>query len=85
MRIWLGEAGISAIVSQSKEALASPKNSAIRGWFLYDEPDNAQPKAGGGYGDCILPSIMFKRSRTGESRRCDPAGVFERRADVLAL
>ena len=57
----LGHAGISAIVSQSKEALASPKNSAIRGWFLFDEPDNAQPKPGGGYGPCILPSIMFKQ------------------------
>jgi hypothetical protein len=57
----LAQAGITVFVNQSKSALASPKNSVIRGWFLYDEPDNAQDKPGGGYGPCILPPVMFKR------------------------
>jgi hypothetical protein len=45
--------GLHLIVQQTPEALALLDKRVIRGWLHVDEPDNAQPLAGGGHGDCI--------------------------------
>jgi hypothetical protein len=57
----LQQAGIALIGSQSAANMASPQGNAIHGWFLFDEPDNAQSKPGGGYGSCILPPAMIEQ------------------------
>ncbi len=57
----LREAGMPLIGSQSKAHMESPDMPIIRGWFLFDEPDNAQAKPGGGWGSCILPPEMLKQ------------------------
>lgn len=56
----LREAGMPLIGTQNESNLASPEG-VIRGWFLFDEPDNAQAKPGGGWGSCILPPAMMKQ------------------------
>src|ERR1035437_9693403 len=55
----LRRAGMTLIGPQSAANLASPEKDIIRGWFLFDEPDNAQAKPGGGWGSCILPPAMI--------------------------
>lgn len=57
----LSQAGVALIGSQIPANLASPEKDIIRGWFLFDEPDNAQAKPGGGYGSCILPPAMIRQ------------------------
>src|ERR1017187_3180393 len=46
----LRRAGMTLIGPQSAANLASPEKDIIRGWFLFDEPDNAQAKPGRGMG-----------------------------------
>ena len=57
----LSAEGIALIGSQNDSNLASAEKAIIHGWFLFDEPDNAQAKPGGGYGSCILPPAMLKQ------------------------
>ena len=57
----LRRAGMTLIGPQSAANLASPEKDIIRGWFLFDEPDNAQAKPGGGWGSCILPPAMIQQ------------------------
>lgn len=52
----LKKAGMKVICSQNDLALKSANNDAIIAWMHGDEPDNAQPKAGGGYGPPIDPA-----------------------------
>ncbi len=59
----LRRAGMALVGAQSKRNLASPDQAVIRGWFLFDEPDNAQEKPGGGWGSCVLPPEMMKQYR----------------------
>lgn len=54
----LNAAGMRLIVEQSSFALSSPLNHVITGWTQQDEPDNAQPLPGGGYGPCIPPQTL---------------------------
>jgi hypothetical protein len=43
---------------QNDLGLGSSHNGVITGWMHQDEPDNAQPLTGGGYGPPILPSAI---------------------------
>jgi hypothetical protein len=51
----LDAAGMHVICGQKQAAMDSPHSHVIVGWMHGDEPDNAQPRAGGGYGPPILP------------------------------
>ncbi|MFQ5505905.1 MAG: hypothetical protein ACE5F1_14085 [Planctomycetota bacterium] len=51
----LRAAGMPVICAQNELALAYPHAEVIRGWLHRDEPDNAQPKPGGGYGPPVTP------------------------------
>ena len=47
-------------------------NAKLAGWAQGDEPDNAQPKAGGGYGPCIDPvqiQSIYTTYRTNDPSR----------------
>lgn len=50
--------GMPLIVDQSDFAVAAPGSGIIKGWLQPDEPDNAQPLGGGGYGPCIPPAAL---------------------------
>lgn len=55
------ENGLYAVGGQSPLAINSPSSSkVIPAWYEYDEPDNAQPLDGGGYGPCIPVSKLVK-------------------------
>lgn len=59
----LAAAGMPVLATQGPSAMASPNSRIIRGWTLLDEPDNAQPKPGGGYAPCILPPAIVDQYR----------------------
>ena len=48
---------------QSPAVLADPNASVISAWLQPDEPDNAQPRANGGYGPCIDPTQIQQSYR----------------------
>jgi hypothetical protein len=51
--------GIYAILGQDSVGLASIDDTTIIGWWAQpDEPDNAQPASGGGYGPAVNPSTL---------------------------
>ncbi len=51
--------GMYAIVGQDSVGLASIDDPTIVGWWMTpDEPDNAQPAAGGGYGPPVDPATL---------------------------
>jgi len=50
-------AGVWVVSSQNSLAVADNSPSFVA-WAQPDEPDNAQPAAGGGYGPCIDPSVL---------------------------
>lgn len=51
--------GMYAIIGQDSVGLASIDDPTIVGWWMTpDEPDNAQPASGGGYGPPVAPSTM---------------------------
>jgi hypothetical protein len=50
-------AGVWVVSTQNSLALADNPPSFVA-WSQPDEPDNAQPAAGGGYGPCIDPSVL---------------------------
>lgn len=52
--------GLSTIVWQQADALASPYKSVVKGWLQDDEPDNAQWN-GSGWGPCVDPSVIVAK------------------------
>jgi hypothetical protein len=51
--------GLYAILGQDSVGLADIDDPTIIGWWMTpDEPDNAQPKSGGGYGPDVSPSTL---------------------------
>jgi hypothetical protein len=68
----LKKAGMKVICSQNDLALKSANNDVIIGWMHGDEPDNAQPKSGGGYGPPIEPAKIeadYKELKRKDSTR----------------
>jgi len=57
----LKSAGMPVLAAHTADASSLPGLSSLRGWTLMDEPDNAQAKAGGGYGPCVAPSEIVSR------------------------
>jgi len=55
------EASGMPVLAGFKERLAY--RGILRGWTMMDEPDNAQPKPGGGYGSCVLPPAIAEQYR----------------------
>jgi hypothetical protein len=54
--------GMYAIVGQDKVGLANIDDPTIVGWWMTpDEPDNAQPAAGGGYGPPVSPATLVSQ------------------------
>lgn len=56
----LKAAGMKLVCHQNARALARRNDPMILAWMHGDEPDNAQPKQGGGYGPPILPSKIVE-------------------------
>jgi hypothetical protein len=51
--------GMYAIIGQDSTGLASVDDETVIGWWMTpDEPDNAQPASGGGYGPPVAPSTL---------------------------
>jgi hypothetical protein len=67
----LKRAGMRVICHQNELGLGSPSGDIIVGWMHGDEPDNAQPKEGGGYGPPILPEVIEANYR--KIRERDPS------------
>jgi hypothetical protein len=59
----LTQAGMPVICSQNPIGLAHLRDPIIIGWMQNDEPDNAQPLAGGGYGQPIPPDKVVEQYR----------------------
>jgi hypothetical protein len=54
--------GMYAIIGQDSTGLASIDDTTVIGWWMTpDEPDNAQPASGGGYGPPVAPSTLVTR------------------------
>ncbi|MHC4897717.1 MAG: hypothetical protein ACYTGW_11480 [Planctomycetota bacterium] len=53
--------GMPVVAGQNALALKSPNLGVVLGWQQQDEPDNAQPKSGGGYGPPVPPAEIVKR------------------------
>ena len=62
----LKKAGMPVICDQNKVGLAHIADRTILGWLQQDEPDNAQPIAGG-YGPCVPPAKVIERYKTMKS------------------
>jgi hypothetical protein len=63
--------GMYAIIGQDSVGLSNVNDTTIVGWWMDpDEPDNAQPADGGGYGPPVAPSTLV--SRYNEYRTADP-------------
>jgi hypothetical protein len=56
----LKAAGMKVVCHQNATALARKDDPTILAWMHGDEPDNAQAKAGGGYGPPILPAKIVE-------------------------
>ena len=68
----LKAAGIKVVCHQNAFALSRKDDPTIIAWMHGDEPDNAQPKQGGGYGPPILPEKIvadYKRIREADPSR----------------
>jgi hypothetical protein len=68
----LKAAGLKVICHQNELALRRKDDPTIIGWMHGDEPDNAQPKQGGGYGPPILPEKIvadYKKVREADPTR----------------
>ncbi|MCD6350839.1 MAG: hypothetical protein J7M26_01860, partial [Armatimonadetes bacterium] len=57
----LKAAGMPVICDQNAVGLKHINDPIIVGWLQPDEPDNAQPKKGGGYGPAIPPAEILRR------------------------
>ena len=64
----LAESDMPVLAGFRESIRAAPNSNLIRGWTFMDEPDNAQPKAGGGWGPCVLPPVIIDRYRNLKSR-----------------
>jgi hypothetical protein len=58
----LAKLKMSAIAEQNDVGLTSRNAGMIVGWLEGDEPDNAQPAAGGSWGPCIPAKDVARRS-----------------------
>jgi hypothetical protein len=68
----LKQAGLRLICEQNAVALRHLDDPTIMGWMHGDEPDNAQEKAGGGYGPPIAPEkvvVGYQRMRSTDPSR----------------
>jgi hypothetical protein len=68
----LKKAGMGLICEQNAVALRHLDDATIIGWMHGDEPDNAQEKAGGGYGPPIAPEKVvagYQRMRSADPSR----------------
>jgi len=68
----LQQAGMQVICSQNEVGLKHLNDPTIIGWIQDDEPDNAQPIAGGQYGPPILPETViasYNRIRAADPNR----------------
>lgn len=68
----LRAAGMHVICAQNSLALDRKADPTIIGWMHGDEPDNAQPKSGGGYGPPIPPATIvesYQRIRNNDPTR----------------
>ena len=63
----LKKAGMPVVCDQNKVGLAHITDPTILGWLQQDEPDNAQPATGGGYGPCVPPAKVIERYKTMKS------------------
>ncbi len=69
----LAAAQMFVMPAQNPVGLTSPQRAWIRGWDLYDEPDDAQPDGKGGYGVCIPPStVVAKYNETRAKDKSSP-------------
>jgi hypothetical protein len=67
----LKAAGMKVVCHQNEFALSRKDDPAIIAWMHGDEPDNAQSKAGGGYGPPILPEKILADYK--KLREADPS------------
>lgn len=67
----LKSAGMKIICDQNDVGLRHLDDPTIIGWMHGDEPDNAQPKPGGGYGPPIPPEDIVRDY--GRIRAADPS------------
>ncbi len=68
----LKAAGMKVVCHQNELALQRKDDPTIIAWMQGDEPDNAQPKQGGGYGPPILPEKIvadYKKVRAADPTR----------------
>jgi len=68
----LKQAGMSVICDQNAVGLKHIADPTIVAWMHGDEPDNAQPAAGGGYGPCVPPQRIvdaFRAIKAKDSKR----------------
>lgn len=66
----LKQAGVRVICDQNDVGLSHKEDPVIAGWMHGDEPDNAQPLPGGGYGGAIPPARIIADYL--RMRRADP-------------
>ncbi len=74
----LKAAGMKVICHQGQTGLSHPGRDVIVGWTHGDEPDNAQPKPGGGYGPPIPPEKIaadYARIRAADPTRPVPLNL----------
>jgi hypothetical protein len=67
----LKAAGMKVVCHQNPVGLGRKDDPTIIAWMHGDEPDNAQPKQGGGYGPPILPEKIVADYR--KIREADPS------------
>src|SRR5260370_39176114 len=68
----LKAAGMKLVCHQNEFGLQHKDDPTIIAWMHGDEPDNAQPKQGGGYGPPILPEKIiadYKKIREADPTR----------------
>lgn len=68
----LKQAGMPVICDQNAVGLKHIADPAIVAWMHGDEPDNAQPAPGGGYGPCVPPQRIvdtFRAIKAKDSKR----------------
>ncbi|MET9019150.1 hypothetical protein ABZV93_04120 [Actinopolymorpha sp. NPDC004070] len=59
----LAQHGMSVLADQNDVALRRGGRPPVVGWTQMDEPDNAQPLPGGGYGPPVDPAVIVARYR----------------------
>ena len=64
--------GMYAIIGQDSTGLANVDDPTIAGWWMADEPDNAQSDGSGGYGPPVAPQTLvdqYDAYQTADSTR----------------